>query len=435
MFTLTINAQTPQSDMWESTPAQFPTDELYTTFLRDLTALQDKHRLRRALCPDNFRGNKYSTELLNKIVEYSRTEIRSMAVDESTSSEKTQTSTYYTYMELYRKVFTSSFINRIRTRYEVIKSKAVGRRKAHLEEVGVKIKGVPLRSFHVLDNSADTTKAFRIIINYIESETGSSIAWNHLSTYSHVRDAYDRIEHVKDAAHWTKGVDGDGCNIANIRAWKNKITTVLKNVDIIVINDVGTDSANTGGDCTDRVETVDTVNAVNTVNTVNTADTTDSDLTAGAIAFVLMNLNPSGTAIISLQISALTTASTVSMIHLFALCFEEVRVIHTEVEDRLFLCGIEFKGNIISRHHAHMITACQTKNSIFTTAYMNGEDFTTTVEKLLNIIRAASEWRLAQYNKMFSIYEKLSGSLSSRMVRGHIERALEEYYPTIRVTT
>jgi hypothetical protein len=453
MFTLTQNTPLPPSDMWESTPAQFPTDEVYTVFLRDLREIQDKFRLRNPLCPENFRGNKYSTELLNKIVDYSRMQIRTLLSDSEESSVSTvstvstvntvntvstgvgsgvstgvntvgtranHTALYYTYIELYRKVFTTSFINRIRTRYEEIKNKAVGRRKAHLEEVGVKIKGVPLRSFHILDNSADTTKAFRIIINYIESETGSSIAWNHLSTYSLARDTYDRIEHVKDATHWTKGVDGNGCNIANIRAWKNKVTTILKNVDTIVINDVGmytgcVDST-VGTDITDLKDRAD-------------LDSEQNDLTAGALAFVLMNLNPSGTAIISLQIASLAHASTVSMIHLFSLCFEDARIIHTEAEDRLFLCGTEFKGNIISRQYSHLIAACQTKNSIFATEYMNGPEFTTTVEKLLNVIRAASEWRLRQYQKMFTIYEKLSTSLSSRMVRGHDERILEEYYP------
>lgn len=431
MFTLTQKVPIPTADNWESVSAHFPLEEIYMRYTHDLRALQNKFQLRKELCPDNFRGNKFSTELLSKIVEYSQTTVRKLISEVGedshvsvgdfslnkhvfTPSEKPlHSASYYTYLELYRKVFSTSFTNRIRTRYEEIKNKAVGRRKIHLEEVGVKIKGVPLRSFHILDDSADSTKSFRIIINQIESETGSSIAWNHLSTYSHTRDNYDRIEHIKDSAHWTKGVDGDGCTIANIRAWKNKITTVLKNVDVCIINNVGTDCTDTAQDLPFVLENSEQ----------------ECDLTAGAIGFVLMNLNPSGTAIISLQISSLVNASTISLIHLFSLCFDEVRIIHTEAEDRIFLCGVEFKGNIISRQYPEIINACLSRRSIFSTAYMNGDEFTSTVEKLLNIIRAATEWRLAQYKKMFDIYEKMSKSFSGRVINGHIERMLEEYYP------
>jgi hypothetical protein len=464
MFTLTIAGDIPSADAWESTPAQFPTEELYAAYIKDLAALQSKYRLRNTLCPDNFRGNRFANELLVKVVEYSRTATRKLISDNvdithtplthtagthtaGTHMGSTQHSVqYYTYLELYRKVFSKVFINRIRTRYEDIKSKAVGRRKAHLEEVGVKIKGVPLRSFHVLDNSGDSSKAFRITINYVEAETGSSIAWNHLSTYSHERTTYDRVEHVKDSTHWTKGVEGDGTSLANIRAWKNKITTVLKNVDVIVINAQNVDTSAGSGGSAGSVGSVGSIGSVNSVGSVGSVssignvstDCTDAptdgedasfDFTASAISFVLMNLNSAGSAIISLRISSLANASTVSLVHLFALCFESSQVIQTVAEDRLFLCGSGFKSNVISRHYSHMVAACQTKNSIFSSEYMNGEAFTGTVEKLINVIRAASGWRLLQYKKMLEIYEKLSVSESTRLLRGHVEKVLEEYYP------
>jgi hypothetical protein len=417
MFTLT-QAGTIEQGAWEATPAQFPIDEIYAQYIRDLEQLQKKYNLRNALCPDNFRGNTWSTELLNKIVEYSRTSIRVLVTDES--SEKGEknipviqpqsslpTIAYYTYLELYKKVFSAAFIGRIRVRYEEIKSKAAGRRRARLEEVGVKIKGVPLRSFHILDDGADSSRAFRIICNFIESETGSSIAWNHLSTYSDARNTYDRIEHVKDSTHWTKGVDGSDCNLANIRAWKNKITTVLKNVDVIVVNAISLDT------CSDKV---------------NVADG-EVDNTACAIAFALMNVNVDGTAIINLRVSSLVHASTVSLIHLFSRSFNTVNVIHTVADDRLFLCGVEYKGNIISRQWNHLLAVCESRLSLFSTEYMNGADFTNTVEKLIDIMRAATVWRLAQYQKLFTVYEKISGSLSSKMITGHVERILAEYYP------
>lgn len=401
MFTLTSNNIIP-IEAWVSTPSKSPLEDTFDIFVEELGRLQSRYNLRNALCPDNFRGNNFTNELLLKIVEFSRTATRKLTMDSPNTvpTVAAPTVTYYTYMELYKKVFSASFIERIRKRYEEIKSKAVGRRKDRLEESGVKIKGVPLRSFHILDDSADSSKAFRITVNYIESETGSSIAWNHLSTYSSARSLYDRTEHVKDPSHWIKGVDGDDVNIANLRAWKNKIITVLKNVDVIVVNAVSNGSAD---------------------------ESTDN--TACAIAFSLMNLNSSGTAIISFAISSLVHSSTVSLVHLFARCFERVQVIHTIADDRLFLCGVEYNGLVISRNYAHLITACQTRASIFSAEYMNGPEFTETVERLLNIIRAASSWRLAQYQKMLSIYEKLSGSLVGKMLNSHIDKTLQEYYP------
>lgn len=401
MFTLTQVGSIDQ-DAWDATPAQFPIDEIYAQYIKELEQLQKKYNLRNALCPDDFRGNTWSTELLNKIVEYSRTSVRVLVTSDNTANTAAPTIAYYTYLELYKKVFSAAFINRIRVRYEEIKSKAAGRRKARLEEVGVKIKGVPLRSFHILDDGADSSRAFRIICNFIESETGSSIAWNHLSTYSDARDVYDRIEHVKDSTHWTKGVDGPDCNLANMRAWKNKITTVLKSVDVIVVNAVSSEAC-TGDNPIDN--------------------------TACAIAFALMNVNVDGTAIINLRVSSLTVPSTVSLIHLFSRSFNTVNVIHTIADDRLFLCGVEYKGNIISRQWNHLLAVCESRISLFSTEYMNGTDFTSTVEKLIDIMRAATTWRLAQYQKLFTVYEKISGSLSSKMITGHVERTLADYYP------
>lgn len=377
-------------EAWESTPAQFPTAEAYNEYLADLKTLQEKYRLRNALCPHNFRGNQFSTELLSKIVDYSRNVTRYLNGE---NNER-----YYMFLELFHTIFAKNFTDRIQARYEVIKSKAVGRRKEKLEEVGVKIKGVPLRSFHILDDAGYSVKAFTNVVKYIEAETGSTISWNHLSTYSNRRSPEERIEHVKDSSYWTKGVDGDGCNISNIRAWKNKITTILKTVDIIIINDLGTPSEES------------------------------SDPLACAIAFVLMNLNADGYAAISL--GDFSSAASISMVHLFSKCFERATIIHTIADDNLFLCGSRFKNNIISPHYKHLFTACITPgNSIFSTEYMNGESFTETVESLLNVVRAASEWRLQQYKKLFSVYEELSQSASSKMIKGHVEKVLGDYYP------
>jgi hypothetical protein len=384
MFNITCEKSVP-ADQWESSPAQFPTDELYAQYIRDLAQIQEEYRLRNPLDPDDFRGNKFTDELLVKIVEYSRP--RGGAVESSQES---------TYIELYKKVFTAAFTNRIRSRAEDIKSKAVGRRKAQLEEIGVRIKGVPLRSFHILDDGGDSSKAFRTIINFIEAETGSTIAWNHLSTYSAGRSVHDRTEHVKDKSHWTKGVDGDGMSIANYRAWKNKIVTTLKNVDVIVVNSY--QSSDNDGNC------------------------------ACAIAFVLANLNASGTGIVALKLSALAAASTISLIHLFATCFERAEIIHTATSDRLFLCGTDFKNTISVRAYPQLVAACENSNSIFSPEYMNGAEFTATVEKLIDVIRAASTWRLAQYRKMFRLYAEISTSASAQTIRGHVDKMLERAY-------
>ena len=389
MTTFALEGGSIPQDAWGSTPAQFPTEEAQAEYVAELKTIQEKYRLRNELCPYNFRGNKFSTDLLNKIVDYSKT------VTKHINGERNER--YYTFWELFHVIFTKNFMDRIQARYEIIKSKAVGRKKERLEEAGVKIKGVPLRSFHVLDDSAHSVSAFTHVVRTIEAETGSTIAWNHLSTYSQNRTEEDRIEHVKNSIHWTKGVNGDGCNIANIRAWKNKITTVLKTVDIIIINDVG-------------------------------APAEDTDPLACAIAFVLMNLNADGYAIIALQ--EFSSAASISMIHLFSKCFEKSSIIHTVAEDSLFLCGSGFKNNIVSRQYKHLYVACNTPaNSIFTSEYMNDESFTQTVETLLNVVRAAGHWRIQQYQKMFSVYDDLSQSASSKMIKGHVEKVLGEQYP------
>lgn len=382
----------PPPEAWVSSPAQFPTEEVQREYTANLKLLQEKYRLRNELCQYDFRGNNFTTDLLKQITDYSRT------ITKYLYDQPERGPLYYTYWEVYHTIFTKDFMLRIQARYDMIKSKAFGRKKERLEEIGVKIKGVPIRSFHIADDSADSGRAFARVINKIEAETGSTIAWNHLTTYTQDRSGADRIEHVKDAAHWIKGVDSDSCNLANIRAWKNKITTALKTVDIIVVNEVG-----------------------------DMADD-DSSPTVCAIAFVLMNLNPDGYAIISLR--DFSSAAAVSVIHLFACAFEKSNIIHTVASDRLFLCGSRFKNNVIAAQYKHLYTACITPtHSIFSPEYMNGPAFTQTVETLLNVIRAASNWREQQYRKLFSIYDELSNSLSGKIIKGHVEKVLEERYP------
>jgi hypothetical protein len=386
-FDITSAGDVPPHDQFVLSPAVFPVGEIMDDYRAALGGIEEAQRLRKHLDPYNFRRNGFTDAALVKIVDSSRSYTRGVEFSSGMLS----------YWEVYRLAFFKSFSEKIAARADEIKGKAVGRRKERLDEIGVRIKGIPLRSVHLMDNPGDSTAAMARLINRIETDSGSTLSWRHLSTYTSGRSDNEKIQHVKDKSHWTGGIVTDGLSVANIRAWKNKITTDLKTADIITVCDTLADA--------------------------------NVDPTSAAIVFALMCLNTGGYAVIKLE--DFSSAAAVSCIHLFSMCFESAKIVHIYSEDALFLLGVDFKGNITARLHAKLYAICEAPTvSLFPTEYMNGEGFVKTVDSLMTIVRAATEWRLAEYDKLFRVYTEL-GNVSSKIFAGQVERILAREYPDL----
>lgn len=397
------------------TQAVFPLEEIWVDYLQQLKEIQDNNRFRLPLNPYNFRDNGFKTPLLKMIIDASRTidvtpDVFGASSDVNTeianteriNTERINTKlftrcnfrTWLTYRELYHDVLGKNFMTRVEVRVDLQKSKAVGRRKERIAsgEEKVRVKGIPIRTFHVQDNSGMTVVALKPIIHKVEFATGSTLTWQLLSTYTQTRDEDEKCEHIKDKLQWMGGVDGDGCNLSNIRAWSNRIITQMKScVDVIVIN---------------GVHNVHNGHNVHNVHNVHA----DAIYTCNAIGFALRTLTTDGCAMIALD--EFHSPSVISCIHMFAMCFMTAKIIHIRAEDRLFLCGINFIGGkngisskIVDRIFAHGDD--KNGSSIFCTDYMNGEAFTETVEVLLCVIKNVTKYRIDQYKKIVRVYNEI----------------------------
>jgi hypothetical protein len=385
------------------TPAQFPLEDLKVDFLRRLKTLQEKHYLRRELSPYNFRA-QFTDELLTTIA--SASTVARYLGEESPD--------YYAMIEVYRSV-TQHFIDRIRSKAEHIKNHAVGRRKERLEEHGVKIKGVPMRSFHGCDNSGDSIRALSKAINMIEGETGSSVSWQYIASYTSTRSEDQRTEHIKNSQHWTKEVEGCGYTPANIRAWSNKIVMAIKCADVVVA-------------LTSTLTSTHTDTLASALTSALT-DTHTTHTTLGGIIFALRTTTEDGCAIVELL--DFTSPACISAIHLFSQSFVRAEIVCTIASDRLFLCGSRFRG-LSAKTLKGLVEFSEIGKddlSLFSAEYMAGEDFTKTVEILCNVYRETTAARYENTEKLLSIHSQLVRSVSGRLMQGHIKRVLDDEYP------
>lgn len=364
------------------TPVASPLEAALAQYKTDLTAVGNKYHVRNELFPWDFRGTPVQSPELISVIEHSRVYTRGIDATPAALS----------YWEVYRIMFARAFADRIAARAEEIKSRAKGRQRERMDEVGVKIKGIPLRSMHLFDDRSDSVRSMQRTIARLEIESGSTIAFSWLSTYTEERDTADRIEHVKAREHWIPGAE---FSLANMRLWKNKIAITLKVVDIITVT------------ATHHDREVDPV--------------------AAAVTFVIMNLSPGGHAIILLHDFSSTSA--ISYIHLFTRCFRSAKLIHTAADDKLFLAGCDYVpppvrllGKIAGGVESPTV-------SIYNSAYMETPGYISTVNSLLTVLRAISTYRVAEYDKLFRVFARIN-TPSSKMFNRATEKVLEEEYPT-----
>ncbi len=349
------------TEHFELTPAASPLTEVVDSYLKDLQAVATKYHVRADLYPWDFRGTPAVTPELVKTIEYSRTYTRGIVGVTPIS---------LAYWEVYRVIFAGSFADKIAARAEDIKSKAVGRRRERLDELGVKIKGVPLRSLHLFDDSSNSIRAMSRTINRVEIDSGSTVTWNWLATYTENRTEAERVDHVRDREHW---IPSDNFSIANMRLWKNKIAVVLKTVDIITT-------------CSTAYQGCDPV--------------------ASAVATVVSNLNANGYAVVLLH--DFSTTASISYIHLFTRCFRSVKLVHTLADDRLFLCGCDFVPPPARALQKIMSGVESATVSIYSATYMATPEYLATVNTLLNTLRAIGVYRVAEYDRLFKTYFSLN---------------------------
>lgn len=385
----------PGPSDWGRTAFTLPLADQDSQHVESLRDLGREYHVQLRLDPIDIHNNKWQSELMQDVYDASYPLKGVFAMKTSVKISKD----WLGFWEVYSQVVIPSLTKRMETRMEGVRARAKARaaeRKENFKDKGVSLRGVPIRSFHIRDNAAASISSMKKAINRVEFQTGAQINWEWLATYNPLAPKDELMEIIKNKEHWHAGVDGEGgVSVANMRAWKNKIATVIKVADIIVgFNEIEEDKPS-------------------------------------SIAFVLMNVAPSGIAIVRLP--RIATSATASMIHLFCQCFESTRIIHTVASDRMFICGDGFLDNLSARHHKLIYEFCESYLGSpnlcpFTLEYTHKDEYSHTVDMLMKVNSSIQRWRYEYYEKLLYTHEKLYKAASSRTFDEYIDNVLSDTY-------
>ena len=126
-------------------------------------------------------------------------------------------------------------------------------------------------------------------------------------------------------------------------------------------------------------------------------------------------------------------AATVSMIQLFSNCFDVTKIYHMVATDRMYITGEGFLDNINAKQIKILYDFCESIGStantnLFSTTYINGDEFIKTNTSLHDINNRVYAWRIHYYDKMFNLYEQINKSRSAKVFDGYIDKIANESY-------
>lgn len=238
----------------------------------------------------------------------------------------------------------------------------------------IKIKNDEFTSFHFNDphkNSINTLTKFLPDIKH---------KW--YATYKGSEATYN------DRSRWSKGVEANGeLTTANIRSWTNLTTIHLKYLDLIVINN----------------------------------DNQEYDL--NSIFASLMMLKTGGNAVINIvSFNKILSTSMLSIIYLFANCFNKSEIVRTTADDRVYLCGYSYRSELTIKNKMQLVEYIEENNvgtnrSLFE-MHKEFREFISTVEHIFDVILGD---RYRFYNRIVQTYNDLVASLSSKTFDNYLD--------------
>jgi hypothetical protein len=366
----------PEIASWGRSAVQLSISDQYTAYLESLRRLECDYHIKSKLNPANIYDMVWNNELLDHVMNFSFP-LRKLIKGLGGPTDRN----WLVYWELYSRFLFRHLVASTKDRPTARPDKRIPSTTVH--------------TFHIHDVHGLSINSMGSIINRVEAETEVRIKWDWLA--SHQSDMQKYMYVIKrNPDRWVHGVDGtDEINISNMRAWRNRIITGLKHIDIIISNN----------------------------------DTEDDKI--NEISFTLINLAKGGAAIIYLP--RISSTSIVAIIHLFSMCFGAAAILHTVSNDRLYLCGSNFLDNLSARHRKLLYEFCESRPEIsnqspFTLEYIRGAAFTETLEKLLDLNAIIYEWRLDAYEKLLTIYSRLCRSSSCKLFNNRIDEHLNDQY-------
>lgn len=365
---------------WGNSTPILQTSDQDTRNIESLRELEQHYRSLVRLDSINIHANKWPSETLEKIyrASYPLLDLFNNRLESKLSVKVTPA--WLLYWEVYARCYRGWFVSQLKRKVEGFNATRTGK-------TAVNPRPIPLRTVHLLAGA--TVETLQKVVLAAEREAGINVTWSWLGTGG------TEIECAKYKTNWLLPIDGDGMSVANMRAYKNRISATTKVTNVIV------------------------------------SDDSDESNTANIIAFALVNLAAEGSAII--KIPRISAASVVAMIHLFAQCFEESGIIHTQAKDCMFMFGNGFLNNLTTKHIKLLYAFCEldpghTNQCPFTLEYTQSAEFGATMAQIMVVNAEVQRWRYEYYEKMLILNTQIVKSTAADTFDNYLEDFLEESY-------
>lgn len=253
------------------------------------------------------------------------------------------------------------------------------------------VKNFHIRSFHIGDNSGNANDVMGQIVKRISFTTAVQVEWGWIANHSTEETPESAIKYK---SHWMVGVDGTGaCHASNLRAWRNRMLVDLKKLDVVT--------------------------------------SSSPDEAAGAIVFALVNLDAGGCAIIN--VLNFTETKLITLVHLFTNCFEKSTVIHTTAGDEIYLCGMKYLANIITKHKKLLFNFLDKmpNMSLYTQQFYESDTISGFMATLRKIQDEIFTERVNKYTSLLATYSAISSSAAARIFGHNENETICAKYPDI----
>lgn len=277
--------------------------------------------------------------------------------------------------ETFTRCFATPYIDMISKRRAAA---TAGKTVAHQEQFHPKIK---VRSFHVGATDGELETMLRII-NRVMQTSGARIEWVKLlvNCGGQLSDQYSQSL-VKSA---------DGCELtaANRRAWHNQMQITMKGMDFFI-------------------------------------DTSRARGKLYSIVFALTSTSAGGHCVIALP--GIGDSQLAFAVCLFVESFETTRILHSVIDDRVFLYGENFlSANQKGLAKLEEIAAREDGHANYAPAL---EQFAPTVESLLRAYGAINNWRYNYYDRILAAAKHLTNSYSAATFDHYADTYISDHFP------
>lgn len=245
------------------------------------------------------------------------------------------------------------------------------------------LKNASFRSFHI--SGVQSAECMKVFINQV-----APYNWEFLGTLigTTAQLNYLNKTEVSDPVHWLQGVENDGIpTIANLKMWKNKVTTDLK--------------------------------------TLNLCLSDDDDFVIPAV-FAITTLSDGGSAI--LRVNKVVNTAQYSMIVMLSSVFEKCQILRTTT-DQIFIVAIS-KQKTDNKLHSHLMKFLTYEpNMASAVDELFSENLIATHDIVLEALNSVYDTRYEYYYNLFEIINEFkNGDAGSPK---NIEKLASELFPDI----